>query len=146
MGTFYCPKLCFGILQRGAGADQRGLGSTPLIINFSRLLEAKFKLNPSMKENRLDIFKLTSKLFKSAVSNSLADSILLVSNGSFLLNLPLVNHEHRKLADHVVRSVAPAGRWTSTPRLCGCCATFSCSFRRGARAGPSRRRRWGGGG
>jgi len=36
--------------------------------------------------------------------------ILLVANGSFLLNLPLVNHEHRKLADRVVRSVEPGGR------------------------------------
>ncbi|MEX0818444.1 MAG: DUF4350 domain-containing protein [Pirellulaceae bacterium] len=32
-----------------------------------------------------------------------ADSkIIVVNNGSFLLNLPLVNHEHRKLAGHLV--------------------------------------------
>ena len=69
--NIYTKKnYAFGILQRGAGADQRGLGSTPLIINFSRLLEAKFKLNPGMKENRLNIFKLTSKLFKSAVKTT----------------------------------------------------------------------------
>ncbi|MHB8861137.1 MAG: DUF4350 domain-containing protein [Pirellulaceae bacterium] len=29
--------------------------------------------------------------------------ILVVTNGSFLLNLPLVNHEHRKLAGHLIR-------------------------------------------
>jgi len=31
--------------------------------------------------------------------------ILLVANGSFLLNLPLVNHEHRKLAGRLIESV-----------------------------------------
>ena len=33
--------------------------------------------------------------------------ILLIANGSFLLNLPLVNHEHRKLAGHLVNAVGP---------------------------------------
>jgi hypothetical protein len=30
-----------------------------------------------------------------------------VTNGSFLLNLPLVNHEHRKLAGHLIRECDP---------------------------------------
>lgn len=33
--------------------------------------------------------------------------IIVVNNGSFLLNLPLVNHEHRKLAGHLVSDCAP---------------------------------------
>jgi hypothetical protein len=33
--------------------------------------------------------------------------LLVVTNGSFLLNLPLVNHEHRKLAAALVRCVGP---------------------------------------
>lgn len=33
--------------------------------------------------------------------------IIVINNGSFLLNLPLVNHEHRKLAGHLVSSCGP---------------------------------------
>jgi hypothetical protein len=36
--------------------------------------------------------------------------VLVVVNGSFLLNLPLVNHEHRKLAGRLIASCAPAKR------------------------------------
>jgi hypothetical protein len=36
--------------------------------------------------------------------------ILVVANGSFLLNLPLVNHEHRKLAQRLVASCGPPGK------------------------------------
>lgn len=35
---------------------------------------------------------------------------LIVTNGSFLLNLPLVNHEHRKLAGKLIAEVGPAGQ------------------------------------
>ncbi len=36
--------------------------------------------------------------------------LILVANGSFLLNLPLVNHEHRKLAARLIESTRPGGR------------------------------------
>lgn len=36
--------------------------------------------------------------------------LLLVANGSFLLNLPLVNHEHRKLAGTLIASTAEEGK------------------------------------
>ncbi len=35
--------------------------------------------------------------------------ILVVANGSFLLNLPLVNHEHRKLADRLIDACGAPG-------------------------------------
>ena len=35
--------------------------------------------------------------------------ILVVPNGSFLLNLPLVNHQHRKLAGKLITACAPPG-------------------------------------
>lgn len=35
--------------------------------------------------------------------------LLVVANGSFLLNLPLVNHEHRKLAGKLIDAVPPDG-------------------------------------
>jgi len=33
--------------------------------------------------------------------------LIVVANGSFLLNLPLVNHEHRKLAGHLIHQIGP---------------------------------------
>ncbi len=33
--------------------------------------------------------------------------LIVVANGSFLLNLPLVNHEHRKLAAHLIDEIGP---------------------------------------
>ena len=36
--------------------------------------------------------------------------IIFVINGSFLLNLPLVNHEHRKLADQLITACGSPGR------------------------------------
>jgi hypothetical protein len=36
--------------------------------------------------------------------------LLIVANGSFLLNLPLVNREHRKLAGKLIAQVGPPGR------------------------------------
>lgn len=36
--------------------------------------------------------------------------LLLVANGSFLLNLALINHEHRKLAGRLIDAVGPAGQ------------------------------------
>jgi hypothetical protein len=33
--------------------------------------------------------------------------LIVVTNGSFLLNLPLVNHEHRKLAGHLIEECEP---------------------------------------
>jgi hypothetical protein len=36
--------------------------------------------------------------------------LIVVANGSFLLNLPLVNHEHRKLASRLIDAVGSPGR------------------------------------
>ena len=57
---------------------------------------------------------LTSK--KDLLVASLSDPawqgsrLIAVTNGSFLLNLPLVNHEHRKLAGKLIAAVGPPGR------------------------------------
>ncbi len=37
-----------------------------------------------------------------------------MANGSFLLNLPLVNHEHRKLAGKLIDAVGPPGKTSSS--------------------------------
>ena len=36
--------------------------------------------------------------------------LLVASNGSFLLNATLVNHEHRKLAGKLIDTIGPGGR------------------------------------
>jgi hypothetical protein len=36
--------------------------------------------------------------------------IIVVANGSWLLNLPLVNHEHRKIAGQLIERCGPPGR------------------------------------
>jgi hypothetical protein len=41
------------------------------------------------------------------------NKILVVTNGSFLLNLPLVNHEHRKLAGRLIDSCGDPDSMTS---------------------------------
>ncbi|MEX2138267.1 MAG: DUF4350 domain-containing protein [Pirellulales bacterium] len=38
------------------------------------------------------------------------NQLIVVTNGSFLLNLQLVNHEHRKLAAHLMNELPPASR------------------------------------
>jgi len=37
-------------------------------------------------------------------------NLIVVANGSFLLNLPLVNHEHRKLAGKLIGEIGPPGK------------------------------------
>jgi hypothetical protein len=50
---------------------------------------------------------LASRVTKPAWGGS---QLIVVTNGSFLLNLPLVNHEHRKLAGHLIQECGPASR------------------------------------
>jgi hypothetical protein len=38
------------------------------------------------------------------------NQLIVVTNGSFLLNLQLINHEHRKLAAHLMSELPPASR------------------------------------
>ena len=47
---------------------------------------------------------LVSRVTKPAWGDG---QVIVVTNGSFLLNLPLVNHEHRKLAGHLIRECVP---------------------------------------
>jgi len=48
-------------------------------------------------ENDMLVYKVTDYYWQSS-------RIYVVANGSFLLNLPLVNHEHRKLADQLIEA------------------------------------------
>ncbi len=45
-----------------------------------------------------------------SIGRAPASHMLIVANGSFLLNLPLVNHEHRKLAGRLISAVGNPGR------------------------------------
>ena len=50
---------------------------------------------------------LVSRVTKPAWGDG---QLIVVTNGSFLLNLPLVNHEHRKLAGHLIQACEPGSR------------------------------------
>ena len=50
-------------------------------------------------------------------SNWQGSRILVVANGSFLLNYPLVNHEHRKLAGKLIEECSKGGLYTSHDRV-----------------------------
>jgi hypothetical protein len=50
---------------------------------------------------------LVSRVTKPAWGNG---QLIVVTNGSFLLNLPLVNHEHRKLAGHLIQACQGGSR------------------------------------
>jgi hypothetical protein len=39
-----------------------------------------------------------------------SNQLIVFTNGSFLLNVPLVNHEHRKLAAHLINELPPSSR------------------------------------
>ena len=43
-------------------------------------------------------------------SDWITSKLIVVANGSFLLNLPLVNHEHRKLAGRLIGECGPSGQ------------------------------------
>jgi hypothetical protein len=47
---------------------------------------------------------LACRMTKPAWGDS---QLIVIVNGSFLLNLPLVNHEHRKLAEHLIQQCGP---------------------------------------
>ncbi len=53
---------------------------------------------------------LVSTVYFSSGWGSETSQIVLIENGSWMLNLPLVNHEHRKLAGKLVDSVGPPSR------------------------------------
>jgi hypothetical protein len=44
------------------------------------------------------------------LTNWNTSQLIFVANGSFLLNLPLVNHEHRKIANHLIVSCGNPGK------------------------------------
>ncbi len=46
-------------------------------------------------------------IFRRSVGDG---QLVLVANGSFLLNMALINHEHRKLAGRLIDAVGPAGQ------------------------------------
>jgi hypothetical protein len=60
--------------------------------------------------------KSVRPLLKSGVNTIVAreeigqGQLLVVANGSFLLNMPLVNHEHRKLAAKLIDQIGPQGQ------------------------------------
>jgi hypothetical protein len=89
-----------------AGTDIRlqGLLATP---TRTELLKVWNNIEPASAEQpKYEVLlgngqtTLVSRVTKPAWGDS---QVIVIANGSFLLNLPLVNHEHRKLAGHLIR-------------------------------------------
>jgi hypothetical protein len=69
---------------------------------FSLYYEVLLAADDGMSTSAL-VTRVTSDLWGGS-------QLLVVTNGSFLLNLPLVNHEHRKLAGRLIDECGPTGR------------------------------------
>jgi hypothetical protein len=55
------------------------------------------------------VFRLSDPDWKNTPTGE-PGQIIVVNNGSFVLNYPLVNHEHRKLADKLIAQCGPSGQ------------------------------------
>jgi hypothetical protein len=77
-------------------------------VDASKLeIELNHRMVPSGGAQTLEVL-LESKGDMLVASRRLDQSqLIVVANGSFLLNLPLVNHEHRKLAGRLIEAVGP---------------------------------------
>ena len=74
-------------------------------------IELNHRLIPSrdvevLLESEGDVLVSTERFHQSR--------LIVVANGSFLLNLPLVNHEHRKLAGQLIDEIGPPGQTGQT--------------------------------
>ena len=107
--SMHCPWFAIdgvipGDLHRLTGPWSQGIDGS------KTELYLKERLAPNMPVRELlaaggDVMAWTAR-----PSHSDGGALIAVANGSFLLNLALVNHEHRKLAGKLIESVAPAGR------------------------------------
>jgi len=90
-------------------------------IHLEGRLSIPTKGDPPGKDDRLDyeplltsdrdqlVFRVTDNP-RAGDENSIGDGqIIVVTNGSFVLNYPLVNHEHRKLAAKLIDACADSG-------------------------------------
>jgi len=87
-----------GLLSRGIDESKTDLVLTGRVINLP-----KFDVEVLLRANGEPfVFVLTAK------DDSLIGlEIIVVANGSLLLNLPLVNHENRKIADNLIDLLDP---------------------------------------
>jgi hypothetical protein len=56
------------------------------------------------------VFRRLYRAFLNDRSGETESQLIVVANGSFLLNVPLVNHEHRKLAGSLIDEIGPKKR------------------------------------
>jgi hypothetical protein len=86
-----------------AGPWSRGIAQGDAELSLGWRIEPHDPSTPLLSSNN-DV--LVARLQKPHWQQS---QLLLVANGSFLLNLPLVNHQHRKLAGKLLDAVSPQG-------------------------------------
>ncbi|MHC4402832.1 MAG: DUF4350 domain-containing protein [Planctomycetota bacterium] len=96
-----------GVRRRRVGSLQgrrewtRGIKPERLEIDLNRRM-APSQYTEVVLESKGDMLASIERYKKSR--------LIVVANGSFLLNLPLVNHEHRKLAGQLIEEVGPPGQ------------------------------------
>jgi hypothetical protein len=73
-------------------------------------IELGDRLVPDQGAERLLTSPPDALVSRQSKTNGNGSQIIVVENGSFLLNLPLVNHEHRLLAERLIAAVGRPGR------------------------------------
>jgi hypothetical protein len=112
-----------GSLPSNEDCDWFTIDSTAKVRSV-RTLEGESAWLEDIDPKKLEI-ELESRLLPSRATKTLLGSegdllvgsepwqgsrLIVVANGSFLLNLPLVNHEHRKLAGKLIDEIGPPGQ------------------------------------
>jgi hypothetical protein len=79
------------------------------IVRNTRLIPYDDTLKPLLADGNDDLIASETE-YPGYYGNSTAGRLVMIENGSWLLNARLVNHEHRKLAGKLVESIGPGPR------------------------------------
>ena len=92
-----------------------GIDASKVGIEIEGALDVPQPLDKPQGERELPAFEVLLQSGDDAIVMRVRDDywesskIIVATNGSFLLNLPLVNHEHRKLAGKLIAECGPPG-------------------------------------
>jgi hypothetical protein len=104
---------CEWFTVRGASQPRevRTLEGDPRWVKGIDPKKLRIELNGRIDESSYGEALLASEGDLLVGAESIGDSrLIVVTNGSFLLNLPLVNHEHRKLAGRLIDQIGPPSK------------------------------------
>jgi len=105
-----CPWFKIEILPLVLANKLAGPWQTGIDVKKTEI-ETRDQLLPIEKDKQLLTCQDDEVLaFRHSQSGWDKSQLIVVANGSFLLNLPLVNHEHRKLAGKLIDAVGPTAQ------------------------------------